>query len=150
MARNIILRYSKQGDLILDQMCGSGTTLIEAKLLGRNAIGIDINEEAIMITRDRLNFDVNSLFTTYQKTYIGDARNLNFVREKGIINYTETDLNREMKNNFTLVDVDNEQTYPVDELENANLSMDGKHTRTFRWVKGSVKKRDFDPVVLPE
>jgi len=84
MARNIILRYSSQGDLILDQMCGSGTTLIEAKLLGRNAIGVDINENAIMITRDRLNFDTNSLFPTYQKTYVGDARNLNLIDDESV------------------------------------------------------------------
>ena len=41
--RNLILRYSKKNDWILDQFLGSGTTLIEAKLLGRNAIGVDIN-----------------------------------------------------------------------------------------------------------
>jgi len=43
LVRNILLRYSKPGEWVLDQMCGSGTTLIEAKLLGRNAIGVDIN-----------------------------------------------------------------------------------------------------------
>ena len=31
--RNLILRYSKPGDWILDQFMGSGTTLVEAKLL---------------------------------------------------------------------------------------------------------------------
>ena len=31
--RNIILRYSKEGDLVLDQFAGGGTTLVEAKLL---------------------------------------------------------------------------------------------------------------------
>ena len=51
--RNIILRYSKEGDLILDQMVGGGTTLIECKLTGRNGIGVDLNKEAIMLTRDR-------------------------------------------------------------------------------------------------
>ncbi|MEM4384715.1 MAG: DNA methyltransferase, partial [Candidatus Caldarchaeum sp.] len=38
--RNLILKYTKPGELVLDQMCGSGTTLVEAKLLGRNAIGV--------------------------------------------------------------------------------------------------------------
>ena len=54
--RNIILRYSKKKDWILDQFLGSGTTLIEAKLLGRNAIGVDINSEAIKLSNKNLNF----------------------------------------------------------------------------------------------
>ena len=41
--RNIILRYSQEGDLVLDQFVGGGTTLVEAKLLNRNIIGVDVN-----------------------------------------------------------------------------------------------------------
>jgi len=88
MARNIILRYSKPGEWVLDQMCGSGTTLIECKLLGRNGIGVDINPDCIYLTRDRLNFDyasVNQDFPrTVQKTFIGDARNLNEIEDETI------------------------------------------------------------------
>lgn len=77
--RNIILRYSKEGEWILDQMCGSGTTLVEAKLLGRNAIGVDISEEAILLTRNRLDFAPPlELFKSTPppeiKTFVGDAR----------------------------------------------------------------------------
>mgnify|MGYP001591475146 CR=1 FL=1 len=35
IARNLILLYSQEGDTVLDPMVGSGTTMIEAKLLGR-------------------------------------------------------------------------------------------------------------------
>ncbi|WP_279018312.1 DNA methyltransferase, partial [Megasphaera elsdenii] len=38
--RNLILRYSSEGDRILDCFVGGGTTLVEAKLLNRNCIGI--------------------------------------------------------------------------------------------------------------
>src|SRR6056297_2570011 len=48
--RNVILRYSKEEDIVLDQFVGSGTTLIEAGLLNRKAIGIDINPDALSIT----------------------------------------------------------------------------------------------------
>jgi site-specific DNA-methyltransferase (adenine-specific) len=47
LANWAIRAYSKEGDLILDPMCGIGTTCIEAKKLNRNYIGFDINEEYI-------------------------------------------------------------------------------------------------------
>lgn len=45
--RNILLRYSQPGDLVLDQFAGGGTTLVEAKLLNRNIIGVDCNDVAL-------------------------------------------------------------------------------------------------------
>ena len=86
--RNLIARFTKPGDLVLDQMVGSGTTLVECKLLGRNAIGVDINKDAIMVTRDRLNFHYKPLLNNYVEpeilTYIGDARNLDKVEDESI------------------------------------------------------------------
>ena len=58
IARNIILRYSQPGDLVLDQMVGGGTTLVECKLTGRDAIGVDVNRDALMLTMDALNFSL--------------------------------------------------------------------------------------------
>jgi len=86
--RNLILKYTQKGDWILDQMMGSGTTLVEAKLLERNAIGVDINFEAVIVARDRLNFSYNSIFPKYKepiiKTYWGDARNLDKIDDESI------------------------------------------------------------------
>ena len=86
--RNLILKYlpePKKNDIVLDQMVGSGTTLIECKLLGINAIGIDINPDAVMVTRDRLNFSLPLKHQkSEQKTYIGDARNLNLIDPESI------------------------------------------------------------------
>ncbi len=88
VVRNVILRYSRSGELVLDQMCGSGTTLIEAKLLGRNAIGVDINYEALMLTLDRLNFTYKPLGPNHRepdiKVYHGDARNLNSIEDDSV------------------------------------------------------------------
>src|ERR1700733_10446324 len=43
--------YSKVGETILDPMAGSGTTLVEAKILGRNAIGYDIDPLARLLAK---------------------------------------------------------------------------------------------------
>ena len=76
--RNLILRYTQPGELVLDQMMGSGTTLVECKLLGRRAVGVDINPDAVMVARNRLDFSYAPLDTDYVapeiKTYAGDAR----------------------------------------------------------------------------
>jgi len=86
--RNLILKYTKKNDWVLDQMVGSGTTLVECSLLQRNAIGVDINPDAIMVTRDRLNFSYTPLDSDYRaptiKTYVGDARNLDKVSGESI------------------------------------------------------------------
>ena len=82
-------RYTDVGDVVLDQMCGSGTTLVECKLLGRHAIGVDINRDAIMVTLDRLNFHFKPLDSNYPssistKTYVGDARRLDAVNDESV------------------------------------------------------------------
>lgn len=80
--RNLILRYTKENDLVLDQMVGSGTTLIECKLLNRRGVGVDINSDAIMVARNRLNFRYK--YEPEIKTYVGDARNLNLIKNESI------------------------------------------------------------------
>ena len=46
----LIQLFSDCGDTVLDPFCGSGTTLLEALLLGRNAIGLDANPIACLIS----------------------------------------------------------------------------------------------------
>jgi len=75
--RNIILRYSKENDIVLDQFIGSGTTLIETKLLNRKGIGVDINPNAIEITKRNLEFELENAGVT--KLYNADARDLHFL-----------------------------------------------------------------------
>ncbi len=50
----LIRRFTKRGDWILDTFLGSGTTLIECKRLGRNGVGIDLSAEAIKMARENL------------------------------------------------------------------------------------------------
>lgn len=86
--RNLLLRYTVPGDLVLDQMVGSGTTLVECRLLGRHAIGVDLNPDAIMVTRDRLDFAFHALDARHTepaiRTFVGDARSLSSVDDASV------------------------------------------------------------------
>ena len=54
LLERIIRLGSDPGDVVLDPFCGSGTTLVAAKLLDREFIGFDVSADAINITNSRL------------------------------------------------------------------------------------------------
>ncbi|MCS7130729.1 MAG: DNA methyltransferase [Archaeoglobaceae archaeon] len=101
MARALILRYTEPGEVVLDPMVGSGTTAIEAKLLGRNCIGVDIELGAVMLTLHRLYYlekalkrpkiteeigdlSVKDLEKSWVKVFHGDARRLELIENESI------------------------------------------------------------------
>lgn len=55
IARRLLRRYAKPGDLVFDPFCGSGTVLVEARLYGMNSIGIDINPLACLLAEVKSN-----------------------------------------------------------------------------------------------
>lgn len=56
-----------KGDVVLDPFCGSGTTLVAAKMMGRNYIGMDVSQDAISLTKSRLENPVRTESTFLQK-----------------------------------------------------------------------------------
>jgi adenine-specific DNA-methyltransferase len=68
LLRFIVSASSNENDLVLDCFCGSGTTLVASCELNRNWIGIDNSEQAIKITKQRLLYLSNNLFsnTSYE------------------------------------------------------------------------------------
>jgi site-specific DNA-methyltransferase (adenine-specific) len=54
LLERIIAIATDKGDCVLDPFCGSGTTLVAAKLLGRDYIGIDMSTDAIQLSKKRL------------------------------------------------------------------------------------------------
>lgn len=82
VVRNLILRYSNEGDSLLDPMIGGGTTAIEAKILNRNIICSDVNDKALERTKLSLDFEVEN--NAWQKIAKRDARDLSKAKDESI------------------------------------------------------------------
>lgn len=81
--RNLLLRYSQKKDLVLDQFAGGGTTLVEAKLLSRDCIGVDVNEAALARCREKIAFEHPGAEGQIS-LHKGDARHLDFIADSSI------------------------------------------------------------------
>ncbi len=54
IAHDLIAEYSKEGELVADVFCGSGTVALEAVLMGRRAFASDASQYAITLTKGKL------------------------------------------------------------------------------------------------
>lgn len=54
LMERIIRLSTNEGDIVLDALCGTGTTLVTAARLGRRYVGIDIDEHYVQLTREKL------------------------------------------------------------------------------------------------
>jgi DNA modification methylase len=120
VVRNLMLRYSNEGDTLLDPMVGGGTTAIEAKILNRNIICSDVNDVALERTINSLQFEVDN--SAWQKVLKRDARNLGRAKDESvdfilthppyadIIKYSEGEILEDLSNIHSI------ETF-VDEME---------------------------------
>jgi len=104
IAGNLIKFLSKEGDLILDNFSGSGTTLIEAKLLNRNAIGVDINPLACLISKSKTMTIPEKELKMTTANLIEEVRELinNTRTQKSLNNFNQNTKNR--LNEYKIVD----------------------------------------------
>lgn len=58
----LIKMFSFVGEVVLDPFLGSGTTMLAAKMLGRNSIGYEINEEFLQVIKNKVGFNQYDLF----------------------------------------------------------------------------------------
>lgn len=79
--KNLIQIFSKKRESVLDNFVGSGTTLVECKLLGRTGIGVDINPLACLVSRVKT--------TNLDEKVLLKEKNRQLERIKDIINSTK-------------------------------------------------------------
>lgn len=81
VARRLIETYSNKGETICDIFCGSGTALVESRVLGRNAYGIDLNPFAIFLARAKTTEIEPSIIT---KTYFSLINRIRLIKDDEI------------------------------------------------------------------
>ncbi len=73
----IIRRYTRKGEWVLDTFVGCGTTLIEAQRLGRNSVGIELQESVVEITNNSVSSEPNK-FNTVNEAIVGDSTEIDY------------------------------------------------------------------------
>jgi len=76
----LLRRYTKRGEWVLDAFLGSGTTLIESKRLGRNGVGVELLRKVAGSAAKTIEQE-DDLYSTRTEIIIGDSSNLNFKSE---------------------------------------------------------------------
>jgi DNA modification methylase len=76
----LLRRYTKKGDWILDPFLGSGTTLIECKRIGRNGLGIEINKDVVELAESNIEKEKNP-HNVSTKIILSDSTNSDFRNE---------------------------------------------------------------------
>ena len=148
LSKKIIELFTHQGELVLDPFVGSGTTLVAANDLNRNAIGFDLQQSYIDLCERRL--AQISLFNETQQIAIqDDARNIHKYIDPETLNLIWTSppyanlLNRERKNKSRR-DRNNEQLGKIEQY-----SQDPRDLGTMSLEKYTVAMGDIYESLLP-
>ncbi|HQF62699.1 MAG TPA: DNA methyltransferase [Anaerolineaceae bacterium] len=119
LAKKVISLFTHTGELVLDPFVGSGTTLLAAQDLNRNAVGFDLQEKYIELCVNRL--ASNNLFNQAQQVAIQDeALNISNYLDPGSVSLIWTSppyanlLNRKRKNKSRR-ERNNEQLHKVEQ-----------------------------------
>lgn len=149
LARKVIELFSHEGELVLDPFVGSGTTLVAANDLNRNAVGFDLQKKYIDLCETRIKAQCNLFNSSRQIAVLDDARNIaKYFKEETItLIWTSPPyanlLNRKRKNKSRR-DRKNEQYNKVEQY-----SQDPRDLGTMELEKYSIEMGDIFESLLP-
>lgn len=153
LATKVISLFTHEGELVLDPFVGSGTTLVAARDLSRNAIGFDLQEKYIQLCVERL--ATNSLFNKAQQIAIqDDARNIDKYIEPETVSLIWTSppyanlLNRARKNKSRR-ERDNGQLGKVEQYSQDSRDLGILSLQEYSLVMGDIFERLL-PLLKPK
>lgn len=120
LLERIILMSSDQDDIIFDPFVGAGTTAVAAKRLGRNYIGIDIDESYVKITENKLSMEssVSNIEGIWFSYYLKDIITIRNKDWDELSKYFEIPENRK-ELDFTKIKLKKEQAKKLDKYLNS-------------------------------
>ena len=138
LAKKVIELFTHEGELVIDPFIGSGTTLVAAQDVNRNAVGFDLQEKYIKLAQSRL-ANQNMFNKTKQMAVQDDARNIHNYFDKetvsliwtsppyaNLLNRVRKNKSRKYRNNEQLGKV---EQYSQDERDLGIMSIE-EYTRT--------------------
>lgn len=148
LAQKIVELFTHEGELVLDPFVGSGTTLLAAQDLNRNALGFDLQESYIDLSKQRL-ANQSILNNSRQVAIQDDALNVSSYLENGAVSLIWTSppyanlLNRK-RTNKSRRDRQNDQYMKVEQY-----SQDARDLGTMSLEKYTQAMGDIYESLLP-
>ncbi|WP_287584552.1 DNA methyltransferase [Candidatus Borrarchaeum sp.] len=101
IATNLVKRYTERQDIILDNFAGCGTGLVEARLHGRNSIGVEINPLGVLASKVKTTIiDPRKLSDTFMDLLQKSSLDISNLEEKN----NEVTLSIPSKADFSSID----------------------------------------------
>ena len=84
LARRVIEQFTHQGELVLDPFVGSGTTLLAAQDVNRNAVGFDLSSDYVKLSRERIS-QQSLIYPSVQLAVLDDAHKIpSYISEESL------------------------------------------------------------------
>jgi len=154
LAKKVIELFTHEGELVVDPFVGSGTTLVAASDLNRNAVGFDLQRHYLDLCRQRLNQNSNMFNHASQVAIQDDARHIDNYLEEDSISLIWTSppyanlLNRKRKNKSRR-NRNNDQLGKIEQYSQDERDLGTLELRAYSEAMGDIFQRLL-PLLKPK